>query len=187
MTPRPGLNEQMVVDAAIDLVDQQGLDSLSLATLASSLKVRSPSLYNHVDGLDGLRRLMTLRGLRALKESLQAAAMGRSGSDALRAVGLAYRTFAQRHPGLYELTLRSTEHADAELQQAGQAVVEVVLAVLRGYDLHGDDALHATRYLRSALHGFVALEIGGGFGLPLALDTSFERLLAAVDVGLRQR
>ena len=61
-----------------------------------------------------------------------------------------------------------------------------MLAVLRGYGLDGDDAIHAVRIVRAALHGFVALEIGGGFGLPLALDETFERLIAVLDRGLAE-
>ena len=68
---------------------------------------------------------------------------------------------------------------------ASAAVVGVVLAVLRGYDLDGDDAIHAARIIRSALHGFVALQSAGGFGIPLDLDQTFERLVTALDVGLR--
>lgn len=185
MATRPGLTTERVVAAAVELLDSGGLQALTLASLAQRLQVRSPSLYNHIDGLDDLRRRLTLRGLLELRETLQTAVMGRSGSEALAALGHAYRDFARHHPGLYQLTLRSNEQGDPELQQAGAAVVEVVLAVLRAYDLHGDAALHATRFLRSALHGFVSLEIGGGFGLPLALDESFAALLGAVDRGLR--
>jgi hypothetical protein len=60
----------------------------------------------------------------------------------------------------------------------------VVLAVLRGYGLEGDDAIHATRVIRSALHGFVLLEAEGGFGLELSVDESFARMVAALDKGL---
>ncbi len=39
--------------------------------------------------------------------------------------------------------------------------------------------------MRSAVHGFVSLEIGGGFGLPLDLDHSFgllvDSLVAAIE------
>jgi len=38
---------------------------------------------------------------------------------------------------------------------------------------------------RSLLHGFVSLETGGGFGLPLDLDESFRRLLQVFMAGLR--
>jgi hypothetical protein len=46
--------------------------------------------------------------------------------------------------------------------------------------LEGDDAIDAIRALRSALHGFVLLETGGGFGLPVDVDRSFERLVAGL-------
>ena len=46
--------------------------------------------------------------------------------------------------------------------------------------LVGDDEIDAIRTLRSGLHGFVALEAAGGFGLPLDVDRSFERLVDAL-------
>jgi hypothetical protein len=65
--------------------------------------------------------------------------------------------------------------------------VGVLLAVLPGYGLDGDEAqaVHIVRALPSALHGFVVLETGGGFGIPLALDDSFAELVALLDRGLR--
>jgi hypothetical protein len=59
--------------------------------------------------------------------------------------------------------------------------------VLRGYGLDGDDLIDATRAVRSAVHGFVALEIAGGFGLPQDVDRSFDRLIEMLDKGLQNR
>ena len=59
-----------------------------------------------------------------------------------------------------------------------------MLAVLRAWEKHGDAAVHAVRTVRSALHGFVALEAAGGFGLPVDLDASFDRLVATLAAGL---
>jgi AcrR family transcriptional regulator len=106
---RRGLDRAQVIEAAATLADRDGLESVTLGRLAGELGVRPPSLYNHVDGLDG---------------------------------------------------------------------------VLRGWDLEGDDAIHAVRVVRSALHGFVALELSGGFGLPLDLDDSYERLVGVLAEGL---
>jgi hypothetical protein len=61
----------------------------------------------------------------------------------------------------------------------------VSFAVLRGYGLDGDDLIDATRAIRSAVHGFVTLEITGGFGLPQDVDRSFHRLIDMLDLGLR--
>ncbi|MGB8345073.1 MAG: TetR-like C-terminal domain-containing protein [Ktedonobacteraceae bacterium] len=36
------------------------------------------------------------------------------------------------------------------------------------------------RILRSMLHGFVSLEMIGGFGLPLEIDETFRRLVKAL-------
>ncbi|RMF03830.1 MAG: TetR/AcrR family transcriptional regulator [Chloroflexi bacterium] len=185
MARRPGLTEDVVVNAAIELVNTQGVEQLTVAALAQKLAVRPPSLYNHVRGLDGLRQAMVLRGLRALTAKMQTAVMGRAGFEALVSLAQAYRAFAAEQPGLYALTLRSNENADPEAQAAGQAAIDVVLAVLHGYGLEGDAALHATRVLRSALHGFVSLEMAGGFALPLSLDESFDQLLCTLDCGLR--
>ena len=58
------------------------------------------------------------------------------------------------------------------------------LATLRGYGLEHDDAIHATRIIRAALHGFVSLEAEEGFGIPLDLNDSFTRLVAVLHQGL---
>ena len=60
MAHRAGLDRAAVVEAAARLVDEEGVEQLSLGRLAERLGVRSPSLYNHVankdeiiDGIDG--------------------------------------------------------------------------------------------------------------------------------------
>jgi hypothetical protein len=115
------------------------------------------------------------------------AAIGRAGDDALVALADAYRAFAREHPGLYAATQRAPDLADPEWNALSAEVVGIVVAALAGYGLRGDDAVHAVRGLRSLLHGFVSLETGGGFGLPLNLDESFARLVRAFAAGLRSR
>lgn len=184
MATRQRLNTAAVVAGAIELVNERGADALSLAELAARFRVRPPSLYNHVDGLDGLRREMALEGLRMLTDRLRTAAAGQAGFDALQSVANAYRQFAKDEPGLYPLTLRSTEDGDVEMQAAGRELMEIVVVALRGYHLQGDAVIHAVRAVRSALHGFVSLEIAGGFMLPVDLDESFGRLLVMLHCGL---
>ncbi len=174
------LSREAVIEAAASLLDERGRDGLTLAELAKRLGVRSPSLYNHVDGLDGLLHELRLRALNDLRRALERATIGRSQRDALAALCLAYRAYVHEHPGLYGLTVRSSAAPDAQEQQAGQAVVEVALAVLHGYGLHGDHAIHATRFLRSALHGFAVLELEGGFGLDLSVNATFDLTMEAL-------
>jgi AcrR family transcriptional regulator len=182
--PRMGLDAERVVDAAAAIADADGLHAATLARVAEQLGVRAPSLYNHIDGRDALRRAIALRGVRDLTAALRTAAVGRSGPEALTAAARAYRAYAIAHPGRYAATVGAPAVDDAEHRAAAAETVEVMLAVLRHWALDGDDAVHAVRAFRSAVHGFVALETGGGFGLPLDLDASFERLVATLAAGL---
>jgi AcrR family transcriptional regulator len=175
-----------VVTAAARLADAEGVEAVTFARLAAILGVKPPSLYNHVAGQEGLRRELALSGVLELTRRLGRAAVGRAGDAAMVAIAHAYRDFARAHPGLYAASLRAPDHTDVELAEASTELVGVVLAVLAGYGLDGDDALHAVRALRSVLHGFVSLEALGGFGLPLDLDESFRRLIGGFIVGLRQ-
>lgn len=169
--------------AAASLADAQGLEAVTLGTLADRLGVRTPSLYNHVEGLLGLRRDLAVLGMRELRGRLARAALGRSGDEAVMAIARAYRAFAHERPGLYAATLGPYPR-DATLEREGQRVVDIVLAVLEHYHLGGEAAIHAVRGLRSALHGFVSLEATGGFGMPYSLDESFERLVRLLVSGL---
>ena len=183
--PRAGLDTEGVVDAAARLADAEGLEAVTLARLASTLGVRAPSLYVHVEGLKDLHLRLAVRGSTQLTEQLQQAATGRAGADALHAIAHAYRDYAQAHPGLYRALQRAPE--DERSKAAAEKLVGVVLAVLRGYGLTEDDAIHATRVIRAALHGFVTLEATGGFGYPLALEESYARLVRVLDRGLRRQ
>jgi AcrR family transcriptional regulator len=182
--PRIGLDLTILLQAAAEIADTQGIEGLSLATLAKKLNVRTPSLYNHVDGLPGLRAKLSVYGLEQLHAKLTDSAVGRSGDDAIRAFGEAYITFARSRPGLYDLTLRAPDPHAPEVVQAGKKLVDLLVRLMNGYGLENDDALHAIRGLRSVLHGFASLEQKGGFGLPLDLDKSFRLLLDAFLAGI---
>jgi AcrR family transcriptional regulator len=182
--PRMGLDAARVVDTAAAIADAEGLPAVTLARVAGDLGIRAPSLYNHVDGLPGLLRAVALLAVRELTAVLRDAAVGRSGEDALAATARAYRDYARAHPGRYAATVAPPAPDDDEHRAAAAETVEVVLAVLRGWDLDGDDAVHAARTFRSAIHGFVVLEAAGGFGIPLDLDESFDRLVATLAAGL---
>ncbi|WP_211368119.1 TetR/AcrR family transcriptional regulator [Microbacterium rhizomatis] len=182
--PRAGLDTTVVIERAAEMLDDPRGEGLSLAALATSLGVKTPSLYKHVDGMPGLQRGMMLRAKATFGAAIGGAAIGRSREDAIVAMSFAYRAWALAHPGQYALTVRAPVEGDAEDEAASTAIVDVIFAVLAGYGLRGSDAVDATRFLRSAIHGFVALETSGGFGLPVDLERSFERLVGSVVTAL---
>ncbi|GGM31746.1 transcriptional regulator [Micromonospora sonchi] len=182
---RAGLNPQVVVRAAAQLADEVGYEKLTLAALASRLGVALPSLYKHVRGADALAQKLSALAIAELADEMMTAAAGRSGGDALRAVAVAYRSYARRHPGRYPASQRVPDPADPEHLAAGERAVGIAYAMLQGYGIDGDAAVDAARMFRAAVHGFVALEATGGFGLPREVDRSFAQLIAALDVAFR--
>jgi len=182
--PRAGLDAEAVVTAAAALADEEGVEFLTLTALAGRLGIRAPSLYAHVDGLPDLRRRLGARGARELAASVRVAATGQARLDALRAVADTYRAYALAHPGTYAAMQRAPDEDSGEDGAAARELIGVILAVLGGYDLEGEEAIHAVRLVRATLHGFVSLEQAGGFRMPVSLQQSFEHLVAMLDRGL---
>jgi AcrR family transcriptional regulator len=180
--PRAGLSRERVVAEAAAVANEVGLERLSLAAVAKRLGVSLPGLYKHIDGLDSLRRDLAVLGVRELTAALSAAAVGRSGREALHAVADAYRAYATAKPGLCAASVRAPDPDDAEHLAVGQAAVTLLSSALSGYGFGPDDNVHAVRCLRVALHGFVTLEAAGGFGLPQSLDETFTRLVDSLDI-----
>jgi AcrR family transcriptional regulator len=184
MAKRVGIDKDAVVRAAAKIADDHGWDALTLARVAKKLRIRSPSLYNHVGGLEGLRRELKLLALRDLNAALSRATIGKSRDDAIRGLATAYRAFVKRHPGTYAATMVAAPKNDPAMEAAASNIVETILSVLSGYGLDRREGIHAIRALRSTVHGFAALEIAGGFGIPLDVDKSFEWLVSALLAGL---
>lgn len=188
MSPRPkfALNLVTILEAAGELANEQGMQEVTLANLAKKLNIRPPSLYNHFEGLPGLRKKLAIYGLNKLYEEMTQAAVGVSGTEAILAISRAYVNFARKNPGIYEATLMAPEPGDSDVQQAGSKIVDLSVRVLQAYHMEGDMALHAVRGFRSILHGFSSLEQSGGFKMALDLDESLEIIIKAFIEGIRK-
>ena len=111
MARKRGLDRDDVINAALTIIDADGLDSLSLTAVAAALEVQPPSLYSHVDGLNGLLDALAVAVTAEFGETLRDSVVGVSGDDAVGAFAHAYRNWATDNPGRYELSLRKTDPA----------------------------------------------------------------------------
>lgn len=187
MARRVGVTREQLISVAGQLADVHGLEQLTLAQVGERLGIRIPSVYNHVDGLPGLRRELAILGGRQIMEKISRAAIGKSSDEAVIAVAQAFRCYVMEHPGLYAASVRAPAADDLAAQQFGREIVDVVLAILEPYQLDETDAIHAVRGLRSVIHGFVMLELAGGFGMPIDREESFLFLIKTYLVGLHAR
>jgi AcrR family transcriptional regulator len=176
MAVRSRLTTAKVVDAALELVDEQGVEGLTLAAVAARTGVATPSLYKHVASLGELRGHVGVRVLEEMTSRFTAAVLGLAGDEAVAALMHAYRAYVAEHPKRY--TAMPMDPLHDELQRAaGLKLIEVMLATLRGYGMEGSAAIHATRRLRVIVHGFASIESSGGFGLPEGLDDTYDQLV----------
>jgi AcrR family transcriptional regulator len=187
MPARAGLDRDSVVRAAADLLDERPGGELTLSELASRLGVRTPSLYNHVAGIDDLQRAVALYGTREMGRRIGRAAIGKSGDAAIVAIGEAYRAFAKERPGLYLAAQRAPAPGEDDRAEASDEVLDVLRLVLEPFELTPEMQIHAMRSLRSLVHGFVSLELIGGFGIPVDVDVSFQYLLRIMIAGFERQ
>lgn len=59
------LNQELILEEAIAILRDEGLEEVTLRKLAARLGVEAPSLYRHVSGKQALLALVTLRMFRA--------------------------------------------------------------------------------------------------------------------------
>ncbi|WP_261765521.1 TetR-like C-terminal domain-containing protein [Actinotalea fermentans] len=188
-----------MVDLAQAVADEAGpggFDGLTLAAVAARAGVAVPSLYKHVDGLVDLRRELAWRAATEFAEALAGSVAVRSPAEALRAAGRAVRAYALAYPARYAAVQAAPslgDLPDARLSTASRRVVVVLTEALRGAvtaqsAAAGTDTeetgVHVVRVVRAAIHGFVDLELHGGFALPEDLERSFGLLLEVLVSGL---
>jgi AcrR family transcriptional regulator len=182
---RAGLTADRVTAAAADLADEVGLDGVTVSEVARGFGVKTASLYSHVSGSHDLRLRIALLALHEMAELVTEAVAGRAGRDALGAYADVYRSYAREHPGRYAAAQLRLD-AETAARSDGARHAAVVRAILRGYDVEGDEQTHAVRLIGSTIHGYVTLELGGGFSHSAPdTDVTWARVLDALDALLR--
>ncbi|GAB1805045.1 MULTISPECIES: TetR/AcrR family transcriptional regulator [Priestia] len=187
MSPRQGLDFKKVIQTGGNLANREGFYAVTIASLAKELNVRPPSLYNHIKGLEELRKELALSGLQQLYHLLKSTVEHASAEDAVYHLSKAYVSFVRKSPGIYEATATVAPRIkDEEVQKASDNILFLVLDVLKPYQLPENEALHAVRSLRSILHGFSSLEHKGGFGMSLSTDETLDFLIRTFALGLHR-
>jgi AcrR family transcriptional regulator len=166
LTPRA----QAIVAAALELLEEEGADALTMRRLGERLGIRAPSLYKHLPDKAALEAAMISAGLEQWAASFEQA--GGDDDDPLSALAAAYRRFALERPDLYRLL---TERPLARELLAPGAEERAAAPVLRA--VGGDE--DAARALWAFAHGMAILELNGRFPAGADLDAAWRRGLEA--------
>jgi AcrR family transcriptional regulator len=147
---RTRLSRARILAAALDLVDLDGLEALTMRRLADQLKVDPMSLYNHVDGKDAL-----LDGLaEALWAEVKPTESATGWKETLRSLATALRQLAHSHPHAYGLLF-----GRGFLPGPSLLPIDAALRVLEGAGLNREQAAEMIRTLMSYAVGYAMLEL----------------------------
>ena len=181
------LSRDSIVNAALTFLDREGWDALTINALANQLGTKGPSLYNHVDSLDDLRRTVRMRVVGDIIDMLNTVGQGRTPDDAVMVMASAYRSYAHHHPGRYSAFTRMPLGGDdPEFTEATRAAAAPVISVLSAYGLDTEAAFFAALEFWSAMHGFVLLEMTG---VMAGIDTDgvFTDMVMRLATGMQTR
>jgi AcrR family transcriptional regulator len=206
---RPGLSRERVLETALDLVDREGVDALTMRRLGRELGVEAMSLYSYVDSKQDLIEGVVEQVFREMPLVTSGPGPWQEG---LRIHAAAFREVLLRHPNAVRLvagrplitegTIAFVESALVELQAIGldldtaDRVLEVIASFTLGHvaeyvedrsrraeEVARGDAVDATRFPNvAAIRRQPPMDPDAEFAFGFSLVIAgIERLLADAD------
>jgi AcrR family transcriptional regulator len=143
--PRVPLRRDLVLQAAIGLADQAGIDALSMRKLGQVLGVEAMSLYNHVANKDDILNAI----VDIVESEIELPSPGTDWKAALRKTAISAHDVFERHPWAASLTLSANGARPARWRY-----MNALLGCLREAGFSAETTDHAYHALESHIAGF---------------------------------
>lgn len=156
---RPGLPERLV-DAGLEILDENGVEDLTLRRVASRAGVSHAAPAHHFGSLAGLQDAIAIRGFKRLRDTLlgieAALPAGLTPFQRLARVNRGYLDFASAQPGLFQLMFSRARHVDPELQTVAAESWAILERATEAYAQPGqEDAIRTAIWAMT--HGYAVL------------------------------
>ena len=174
------ISRERIIETAANLSNKAGLENLSLKMIAEELKIKSPSLYNHVSSLDDIKKQLMLYGWKQIEKLTIEAAVGVTGYEALKNMCYAFYDYAINNKGIFTAMLWYNKYESIEKENATRKLFEMIFKVMKTENIN-----HIIRTLRSFLEGFSLLVNNNAFGNPVSIKESFDLSLEIIINGIK--
>lgn len=182
-----GLNKEIIINTAKELIEQEGFPAFSMRKLAEKLSVKTASLYTHIESMEALFTEIGMSALQEQKDCLLNAIGEKHRDTAIMALAEGYRRFAAEHAELYKIIMQMPSGNDAVLKEAAAMTAEPFMRVLADYRLTEDQRMHWQRVLRGLMHGFVSEAQAGYFShYPISAEESYQIAVHCMIDGLHR-
>lgn len=181
----PSLTTEALVDAAVQVVQQDGVDALGISRVARELGIKPASMYNHIESGDALARAVAHEGTGRLLAALKSDASNTlEPSEHFRRLVHGTRRWVRANASLYALMARVEPDYTDGIPPQDRDLLGLFALPLRRLGVAKKERVHALRSIRSAIHGFVLLESSGQFQLAEDAEQSFEWMVEALLRGM---
>ena len=157
--PRAGIEHQLIVDTAMEMIQKNGYHSLSLREVAAKIGIKPASIYNHVKGIDEIRLEVAKKVASDINHTIETAIQGLDREEAFKQAIKAYRDYALKNEELYKAMIRMPKDDPHVTFKVGlesfQAIRELIF---NEYQLDRVQRVTIMRALRSEIHGYVELQ-----------------------------
>jgi AcrR family transcriptional regulator len=159
-----------LLDAAMDLVRERGVDGLTLREVARRAGVSHNAPYHHFADKGALVTALVVETFQGFEQVFRDAAAATEGThlDRIRAIGEAYVRFAFDDPPRFALMWRPelrTVEDDSPVDEAGMASYQVLIDEVAAGQAVGEivegDVAHLSLAAWSAVHGLAMLVVDG--------------------------
>ena len=150
-----GISIESITTSAIAIVNESGIEALTMPKIAKALGVKSQSLYNHVNNLAQVKTYVSIALFKALKGRLLEGMLGLTGEDAIRKYFEIFYQFSTENANLSELLFLPGQEDSEELNQAYRGVIQILYTLLANIISDPDKLQLYTRMLMSLFVGFV--------------------------------
>lgn len=187
MSSRAQISLTKILETAIDICNEEGYEQLALSSVSKRLGIKTPSLYNHIQGLPDLKQKVAYYGLQILYDSIVHSVIGCIGDDAIISAAKAYIGFVNKNPGLYSSISKAPDPYEPQFDAVSNLLVQIFIKLFKVYDLSDEDSIHAVRGVRSMLHGFSLIQMDVGFRMDYSQEDSLNFALKTFLSGLRNK
>lgn len=180
--------------SALDVLQDQGLEGVTMRAVADRAGVTAPALYWHFADKEALVREVGRELSRVFKDQMLEAVAAPASEARLRRTLEVFRTFAIAHPSYFHmLFVRPPTSRRGEIRDAGasptifQLLVDRVAECMRDGSLAKADPQSVAMTLAALAQGLVVLHRGGRFASDAAFATFFDLSVDRMIGGLSVR